>query len=201
VARRLGLPLAPLRPIRLCPLPSALYFVLLRYKESPVADERQRCAAALRALWRQFLGQAARDLQEAAGGAIDLVVPVPSTVRAGAPPLARIEGLGRDVTSAMPGSMWAPCALQRSRHCGTTSVPSHMRPDARGFSVRDDSPSFGGRAVLLMDDLYVSGSRAQSAAAALRLAGARAVVVVAVGRVLRPDRVPAHRAFLQRQAR
>jgi hypothetical protein len=34
----------------------------------------------------------------------------------------------------------------------------------------------------------------------LRLAGARAVVVVAVGRVLRPDRVPAHRAFLQRCA-
>ena len=53
--------------------------------------------------------------------------------------------------------------------------------------------------VLLLDDVYVSGSRAQSAAAALRLSGARSVLIVPVGRVLRPERFGAHAAFLAAQ--
>ena len=52
--------------------------------------------------------------------------------------------------------------------------------------------------VVLLDDTYVSGSRAQSAAATLRRAGARSAVIVPVGRVLRPDRLPAHAAYLAR---
>ncbi len=49
----------------------------------------------------------------------------------------------------------------------------------------------------LLDDTYVSGARAQSAAAALRRAGATSVVIVAVGRVLRPDRSASHARFLR----
>ena len=201
VARRLGLPLVPLQPIRLCPLGGALYSLLLRYKESPVADDRRQCAAAVRALCRGYLVEAGDGLRVALGGSVDLVVPVPSTARPGPSPLARVDGLGRDVTGALPQSVWAPLALQRRPETSAPTPPSHMRPDARGFSVSADAPTLAGCRVLLLDDLYVSGSRAQSAAAALRLAGARAVVIVAVGRVLRPDRVPAHRAFLQRHAR
>jgi hypothetical protein len=43
-----------------------------------------------------------------------------------------------------------------------------------------------GASVLLMDDTWVSGASAQSAAAALRLAGARHVAIVVLGRHLNP---------------
>jgi len=200
VARRLGLPLVPVRPARLCPLPSALYAVLLGYKESPVAEERRHLGTVVRALCREFMTVAAADLRAAGGGAVDVVVPVPSTARTGPPPLARVDGLGGDVTGALGGAAWAPHALRRARRDDAASL-SHMRPHARGFVVADEASTVRGRRVLLLDDLYVSGSRAQSAAASLRLAGARSVVVAALGRVLRPDRFPRHRAFLERQAR
>jgi hypothetical protein len=44
-----------------------------------------------------------------------------------------------------------------------------------------------GASVLLLDDTWVSGASAQSAAAALKLAGARHVAVVVLGRHLNPD--------------
>ena len=72
-----------------------------------------------------------------------------------------------------------------------------MRPNARAFSVADHASVRGARIVLL-DDTYVSGARAQSAAAALRRAGARSAVIIPVGRVLRPDLVGAHAAYLAR---
>jgi hypothetical protein len=43
-----------------------------------------------------------------------------------------------------------------------------------------------GAGVLLLDDTWVSGASAQSAAAALRMAGARHVAVVVLGRHLNP---------------
>jgi hypothetical protein len=46
--------------------------------------------------------------------------------------------------------------------------------------------SHRGRSVLLVDDSWVSGASAQSAAAALRLAGARHVAIVVLGRHLNP---------------
>jgi hypothetical protein len=72
-----------------------------------------------------------------------------------------------------------------------------MRPNATAFAVDPSArAAVRGARALLLDDTYVSGSRAQSAAAALRLAGAGAVVITPLGRVLRPDRVAAHAAFL-----
>jgi hypothetical protein len=44
-----------------------------------------------------------------------------------------------------------------------------------------------GASVLLLDDTWVSGASAQSAAAALKLAGARHVAVIVVGRHVNPD--------------
>jgi hypothetical protein len=44
-----------------------------------------------------------------------------------------------------------------------------------------------GASVLLLDDTWVSGASAQSAAAALKLAGARHVAVVVLGRHVNPD--------------
>jgi hypothetical protein len=194
VARLLGVPLAPVVPVRLCPLPSPLYAVLMGYKESPVGEARHRYAPMVRALLDAFLAGHAPCVAAAAGGPIRLVVPVPSTARPGGSPLAGVDGLADDVGRRMDGARWSAGALSR----GDGPV-GHMRPDARAFTVTAEGRLEVARGrCLLLDDTYVSGARAQSAAAALRRAGAGAVVIVALGRVLRPDRVPAHAAYLRR---
>jgi hypothetical protein len=65
-----------------------------------------------------------------------------------------------------------------------------MRPGSQGRDLdvnrfRTDGTAAGAR-VLLLDDSWVSGASAQSAAAALKLAGARQVAIVVLGRHLDP---------------
>ena len=194
VGRRLGLPLAPVFSIRLCPLPSPLYAVLLGYKESPASEARHRFGPMVHALFAGFLFPHARCLAAAAGGPTDLVLPVPSTARPSGSPLAGVDGLA---SACAPLGDWSPELL------GRTETPiGHMRPDLRAFGVPGAlEPTVAGRRALLLDDTYVSGARAQSAAAALRRAGARSVVIVVAGRVLRPDRSAVHDAFLDRHQR
>jgi hypothetical protein len=167
------------------------------YKESPVGEARRRYTPMVRALLNAFLSAHAPCVAAAAGGPIRLVVPVPSTARPGGSPLAGVNGLAEDVRRRMDGACWSSRALRRG------DVPvGHMWPDARAFTVPPElGTTLAGGRCLLLDDTYVSGARAQSAAAALRRAGATAVVIVALGRVLRPDRVPAHAAYLQRATR
>jgi hypothetical protein len=197
VARRLGLPSAPVVPARLCPLPSPLYTVLLGYKESPVAEARLRFGTIVRALLRAFLlGDGAR-LEHAVGGPIDVVALVPSTHRPGPAPLALVDGLADEVAGALPAARWAPALLRRSDQPGAWPPVAHMRPDAAAFTVPPpDRAALRGARVLLLDDTYVSGARAQSAAAALHRAGAR-TVIGPLGRVLRPGRIPRHADFLR----
>jgi hypothetical protein len=58
--------------------------------------------------------------------------------------------------------------------------PAPLDPDPRRFRPE----RMAGASVLLLDDTWTSGASAMSAAAALRLAGARAVAVVVLGRHL-----------------
>jgi hypothetical protein len=75
-----------------------------------------------------------------------------------------------------------------------------MRPNPRAFAVPSACrPAVSGARVLLLDDTYVSGSRAQSAAATLRRAGARSVLIVPLGRVIRPATFAAHAWFSAEQ--
>jgi hypothetical protein len=193
VARRLGVVLAPVLPMQMCPLPGPLYTVLMGYKEAPVAEARARFGPIVRSLTAGFLRAHADCVAAVSGGRPHFVLPVPSTVRPGGSPIARVPGLAADVEAALPGVRWTGLL------CRTSEPVGHMHPSARAFAV---PPTLRcrviGRRVVLLDDTYVSGARAQSAAAALRRAGASSVVVVAVGRVLRPDRVPAHAEFLSR---
>lgn len=194
VARRLGVVLAPALPMQMCPLPGPLYTVLMGYKEAPVAEARARFGPIVRSLTAGFLRAHADCIAGLAGGRPHFVLPVPSTVRPGGSPIARVPGLAADVESALPGVRWTGLLFRTSEPIG------HMRPSARAFAV---PPTLrcrvDGRRLVLLDDTYVSGARSQSAAAALRRAGAASVVVVALGRVLRPDRVPAHAEFLGRR--
>jgi hypothetical protein len=163
------------------------------YKESPVAEARQRFAPIVRQLFDDFLASHAACIAAAAEGPVELVLPVPSTSRP-AGPLAGLEGLAHTVRTRLPAARWSPGLLIR-----TGAAVGHMRPDADAFETpRGVAGAVDGRCVALLDDTYVSGARAQSAAAALRLAGARGVAIVPLGRVLRPDRVSSHAAFLRR---
>jgi hypothetical protein len=69
--------------------------------------------------------------------------------------------------------------------------PLALRPGRQGRDLdldRFQVPTRpAGASVLLLDDTWVSGASAQSAAAALKLAGARHVAVVVLGRHLNPD--------------
>jgi hypothetical protein len=193
VGHRLALPLAPVSPIRLCPLPSPLYTVLMGYKESPVPEARARFTPLVRSLFDAFFAAHAAYLT--AGAPVDLVLAVPSTARPSGAPLAQVPGLDTDVQVRL-GACWCDDVLRR----GPGRI-GHMHPARDGFVVpADRRAAVQGRRLLVLDDTYVSGARAQSAAGALRLAGAASVQIVAAGRVLRPDLVPGHAAFLRRHA-
>jgi hypothetical protein len=190
-AARLRLPLAPVVPVRLCPLPGPLYTVLLGYKEAPATEARGRFAGIVRVLTDEFLAVHARCLAAVTDGRPDMILPVPSTARPDGSPLGRVPGLADAVARRFPGATWAPEVLTR----GPAPV-AHMRPDRAAFAVTAASGPMEGSRVLLLDDTYVSGARSQSAAAALRLVGVRAVVILVLGRVLRPDRSAQHADFL-----
>jgi hypothetical protein len=178
-----------------------LYAVLMGYKESPVHEVRRRLAGRVLERFAQLFATHRACVVAAIGGGVDLVLPVPSSSRPGPASLEGVEGLG-DLAVASLGAAslgttvrWMPAALGRAG-----GEIGHMRPNARAFVVpRTAYARVSGARVLLLDDTYVSGSRAQSAAAALRLCGARAVLIVPVGRVLRPDRFGAHAAFVAAQ--
>jgi hypothetical protein len=193
----LKLPLAPVLPAYLCPLPSPLYAVLMGYKESPVEEARQQFARRVGGLFSGFLTDHRACIGVALGGLVDLVLPVPSSSRPGPAPLERGAGLAALAVSALGGrARWLPGALHRA-----TGEIGHMRPNATAFAVPDSAvEAVRDSRVVLVDDTYVSGSRSQSAAAALRLAGARAVVIAPLGRVLRPERFEAHAAFVAQSA-
>ena len=96
------------------------------------------------------------------------------------------------MAAVLPTARWAPGLLQRAEAPDGPPPVAHMRPDAAAFRLRrEDRTGVTGRRVVLLDDTYVSGTRSQSAAAALQLAGACATLIVPLGRVLRPTAPPA----------
>lgn len=90
---------------------------------------------------------------------------------------------------------------RRSEHPLTAIVAPYLRPPQVAFTARSGQADRGrdldpgwlrvrtpvrGRSVLLLEDTWVTGSSAQSAAVALKLAGADRVAVVVLGRHLDP---------------
>ena len=176
VSRALNLPLSPVLPAHMCPVPGPLYRMLMGYKEAPVDELRRHYSRSVEDSFSTFIAEH-----------------VASSSRPGRASLECAEGLAERVVSALgPGARWLPSALQRAR-----GDIGPMRPNALAYVVPGSCrPDVRGSRVLLLDDVYVSGSRAQSAAAALRLSGARTVLVVPLGRVVRPERFATHAAFV-----
>jgi predicted amidophosphoribosyltransferase len=80
--------------------------------------------------------------------------------------------------SPSPPAMWPSPRLVRSG-----AAVHHARADHHAFAV---ARSVAGRRVLLVDDTWTTGARAESAASALSGAGAVVVGIVVVGRVVEP---------------
>jgi hypothetical protein len=173
-----------------------LYAVLMGYKESSIHEVRRRLARSVLGEFSQLFAAHRACVVAAIGGPVDIVLAVPSSSRPGPASLEGVNGLGElAVASLCPTPRWMPAGLHRA-----DGEVGHMQPHARAFAVsRSTRACISGARVLLLDDVYVSGSRAQSAAAALRLSGARSVLIVPVGRVLRPERFGAHAAFIAAQ--
>ena len=168
--------LAAMAPISYCVAGSQLHHVLAYYKRfrGGVAD---RLASQLAAVLRRYVAEHELCLARRAGVAsFPLVATVPSGERTRDEhhPLRRIvESMG---------------AVTRGRHerlLTRTAVPGrpHLFDPERYAAAREiyEEP------VLLIDDTWTTGASAQSAAAALKRAGAGPVAALVIGRYVSGD--------------
>jgi hypothetical protein len=144
------------------------------YKNHPAHSVRERRGAVINWLVRLGITRHERCIGCAAGLAVSCRLVVPSlTSRPGRHPFAELAhpmNAASDTVALMP----APDA-RCDRAINDKFV---LQPAAR----------LEGRHVLILDDVWTTGSNARSAALAVRRAGAAAVSVMVVGRWLSPDR-------------
>ena len=148
-----------------------LHHALASYKRSGGPAARRLAVQLAAVLWRYLDGHEAC-LTRAAG--VDSF-PIVTTVPSGAPhrdqahPLRWIVG---EVVGPTRGRH------QRLLRRSSLDVPSRAFAPERYTA----EPSLSGEAVLLIDDTWTTGANAQSAAAALKAAGAGAVAALVIGR-------------------
>jgi hypothetical protein len=148
-----------------------LHHVLAGYKRSPGETARRFTVELAAVLWRHLAGHE-RCVATAAGvDAFPLVTTVPSSDpdRDAHHPLRRIVG-----------ELAGPTRERHTRLLRRSAVPAGARefhPDKYAATE-----PLSGEPVLLIDDTWTTGANAQSAARALRSAGAGPVAVVVIGR-------------------
>ena len=160
-------------PIALAVKRQQLAHELWHYKYDADATVRRRLEIRLAALLWRFLGQHETHVAEAAGvPRFDIVTTVPGTrPRDDEHPLVRIVGtlVGQTRDRYQPVLTLGPDASVEGR--------AVLVDRYRATQAMTDHP-----AVLLVDDTWTTGGRAQSAAIALHDAGAARVAVVVLGR-------------------
>jgi predicted amidophosphoribosyltransferase len=173
------MPLVPVVAMAEYRLGDQLHRRLRGYKDAPVCDARLRYQDQLCSLAARWLHDHGPTLPVRFGTGWDAVVAVPSSSRpAGAPAetlLRRIPGVGGSLEHLL---------VRGSAPTG------HLRADRLGFALAPgtDRGRLRSLRILVFDDSVVTGARAQSAAAALRLAGSPVAGVLAIGRAVGPDR-------------
>ncbi|MFI5907997.1 hypothetical protein [Dactylosporangium sp. NPDC051541] len=171
--RQVAFPAAQILPISFYEVPDQLWNVLRNYKDGRHPQVRLQLGTVLAATIGRFVNNHWSCISGLVGGEPTLVTTVPST--SGRPGLHPLVEAVRRVGILRPlyrdPLMLGGVPIQR------------LRATDQGFVSRDD---LAGEDVLLVEDTFTSGARTQSAASALRRAGARAVGVVAVGRVIEP---------------
>jgi hypothetical protein len=159
-------PLTRIVPISIFQGWGQLYHLLWYYKENRSDVAAGRLRIHLTAIVTRFLRDHA---EHVAPDGWDIIAPVPSTGgREGVHPL-------RTALGQMPGYS---DQVEDLLFPGEFEI-RHLVASDGGFDVRE---SVDGRRILLVDDTFTSGARMQSAASALRLAGADVVAGLVVGR-------------------
>lgn len=176
VSGQLGLPLVPLVALAEYRIGDRTHRRLRAYKDAAVAEVRDRSRSEL------VTELAARCADPVAGPATRLrpwvvVTTVPSSCRPGGAPA---EGL-------VDGVPWLSRDHLRLLIRGGGDG-GHLRAGRDVFDLAPgvDRAGLAGLAVLVFDDTTTTGAAVQSAAAALRLAGAHVVGALVMGRALAP---------------
>lgn len=173
----LGQSALPVSVISLYRKPSPLREWLTGYKgrtddpDNPYVPEYVPIVRAL--LGRFFLDYGAALAQRIGG--YDAIVVVPSTSRQPPHPLA-------DVIDSL--ELEAPTATLLQRGDGELGF---RRPSTDGFRLRSEASQIQGSRILLMDDVYTTGARANSAAHTLRTAGYTVNGLLVIARRVNPE--------------
>jgi len=163
-------------PIAACRPGDRLHSALRRYKDAPSVAARRHYVTVLAQAVEQFLAFHLACLLSSTGG-WDAFAVVPSSTRAPA---------GRPVVHPLQGVLQrVPLLAGVSSLClerGTAGV-GHLTPDSSAFV---GPAAVSGRRVLLVDDTWVTGATARSAAGALASSGASVPAVLVLGRAVDP---------------
>lgn len=170
-----GVLAAPCRqviPISLYSKPSQMRDWLTFYKDASYSanDEYRQYLAAVVG---RFLFENLRTLVAIIGG-YDVVTFVPSSRRVGVHPIEKIIG-------ACSAIFAKPIVGLLSKGAGELD---HRIMSDDAFLVSKDA---AGQRILLVDDVYTTGARAQSAASALHMHGATVVGILVIARRINPD--------------
>ncbi len=176
--RRLGLPLVPVVPLVEYRVGDPVHRLLRGYKDAHDEARRRACTEAAALL---VAARWADQVDELAGrlGRWTAVAAVPSMRRPDPEDLLCLF-------AGVPAVAGAP----RASLVLSAGPVAHLRADRRAFGVPADDGTGALRTarVLVVDDTVTTGAAGQSAAAALRLAGAQVAGILAVGRALPPSR-------------
>lgn len=155
-----------------------IHLALRNYKDGGSESVRRYAAIRLAAiLWRFLEDHEACVARGAGADQLDLVTIVPSSdpERDEQSPFAKLTGWIEPIKSRL------------HRTLEPTGEVEGREFDPDRFRATTD---LSGRSVLLLDDTWVTGGHAQSAAHALRAAGASKVACVVIGRHVRPEFEP-----------
>jgi hypothetical protein len=185
VEGQLSAPCSIVVPITLYEVGYQLHHQLRNYKAAP-SDMSWNFLVKTAAILGYFLQLHSGCVAAAAGGPRDLITSVPSsTDREGQHPLVRAIKLLPDVRDQYE------TLLER----GEVNI-AHTVASDQGFNAlrRLDNER-----ILLIDDTFTSGARAQSATSALNNAGAIVVAILPIGRVITPGFNPNVMEYWKRQ--
>ncbi|WP_420621696.1 hypothetical protein [Candidatus Poriferisodalis sp.] len=174
-------------PVSLYCKPSPMRDRLRYYKDSDDAELRRQLSQEIAALVETFFGNSRIQLEDHFGG-WDSVCVVPSSDREPPHPL-------ETALAEFSAHACGPLAHHLKRGSGEIG---HRKPNAQAF---EPASAVTGRRILLLDDVFTTGARSQSAAYALRNAGAVVPLVVVVARRVNPDWRPEVREWWDRQSR
>lgn len=185
VERQLFAPCPLVVPISLYEVGYQLHHQLRNYKAEP-SDMSWDFLVKTAAILGYFLQLHSGCVAAAAGGPWDVITSVPSsTDREGEHPLVRAIKLLPDIRDQYE------TLLER----GEVNI-THTIASDQGFNALrrlDDER------VLLIDDTFTSGARAQSAASVLNNAGATVVAILPIGRVITPGFSPSATEYWKKQ--